>query len=154
MSRKTDFMTFDEYVGQIQKHHGWRVSAWEREQQAIELVRKHGGNAFAEYDGFDDERAPRPSDAHIPKSPDVESVAPYSRITLMSDGEFHGHSYWCPSLMIVISVSGAEIEGYIDRKSWANAGRRTVRKEQIIECLPPFLPGEIDSEGQDDDLPF
>jgi len=147
-------MTFDEYVGQIQKYHGWRVSAWERERKAIELVRKHGGSEFAKFDGFHDEPEPSPPGPDIPESPDVDSVAPYSRITLISDAIVHGHEQYCPSLMIVFTVSGDDIDGYIDRKSWAEAGRVMVRKEQIIECLPPFMVGESESPDQYDDLPF
>jgi len=115
--RKSDFMTFDEYVGQLRKYHGWRVGAWKRERKAIELVRKHGGSEFTEYGGYHGEPEPCPPGPDIPESPDLASLAPYSRITLISDGVVHGESYWCQSVMIVFSVSGDEIEGYIDRKS-------------------------------------
>ena len=154
MTRRTDFMAFDEYVGQLNKCHEWQISVWERNRKAIELVRKHGGSEFVGYDGCNHEPEPRPSAPDIPEPPDGDSVAPYSRVTLISDATIRGIDHYCPSLMIVFSVSGDEIEGYVDRKSWAEAGRIVVRKDKMIECLPPFMPEEVDPEAQYDDLSF
>jgi len=132
--RKGEFITFAEHVKSISDSHRSKVESWLREQKSHEILREHGGAEFRhiDYDDFGlySSFPPVPT---IPHAPRCDDVGPFSKVTLIRwEGPNHTPQF-IECRMIVVSVSGDLIEGYVFSDYAHPRGRMTAAKDNVIE---------------------
>jgi len=161
---KPNFITFDEFVTTIRTEYQSSLEGEVRRKKIVLKLRAINMEGLA----------PRECEVgappEIPNAPETNIIRPYSRVELLSRARQvcdAGPSRFDSNWMVVYTMCGSSIEGYL-YDSWAyGCGRVTVDMNQVFECLPPLKPNQADPLCErwpgddwrdvvriDEDLPF
>lgn len=148
------FMTFDEYVADLESNHRWQKDAFEYRRKATEIVHEHGGPEFRDFSLSEYEHDECVPCRDMPKAPELQQLAQHSRVTVVTREQSHYFGGYVHRSMVIFDVSEKNVEGYLYGHSQLRLELVEVNKDQIIECLPALRVGESDSCDVAGDIPF